>query len=216
MIRFEHVFLSFNNTPLLRDFNLTVKEGEKVAISAPSGWGKTTLLKLLLGYVVPDQGKVLFNNMEVNWKAGWQVRRMVSYVPQNTDLGDGSVSSVMLSVFNLKANTETLSGFSGDEPSRGPLRKYLSLLGLEEEVLDMDFQTLSGGEKQRIALIVALMLNRKVFLLDEATAALDEEMKGRVVDLFASRKEWTVLVTAHDPEWKRRKEFRTVAVGGCQ
>ena len=62
---------------------------------------------------------------------------------------------------------------------------------------------LSGGEKQRIGILIALMLGRDIFLLDEATSALDSELKKRVVDNFLKHEDWTVFIISHDKEWER-------------
>ena len=72
---------------------------------------------------------------------------------------------------------------------------------------------MSGGEKQRFALIAGLLLGRKIFLLDEVTSSLDRDMKKKVVDFFADQTDWTVLAVSHDTVWQSREEFRTIPIG---
>ena len=75
-------------------------------------------------------------------------------------------------------------------------------LGLEDDILDKNFQELSGGEKQRIGILIALLLNRDIYLLDEVTSALDVNLKKTVADYFLARENWTLLVISHDREWE--------------
>jgi putative ABC transport system ATP-binding protein len=83
------------------------------------------------------------------------------------------------------------------------LRVFMRELGLEDDILDKNFQELSGGEKQRIGILIALLLNRDIYLLDEVTSALDVNLKKTVADYFLAREDWTLLVISHDLEWER-------------
>ena len=95
----------------------------------------------------------------------------------------------------------------------GTLAEYLRQFQLDPAILRKDFSSLSGGEKQRVMLIAGLLMNRNVFLLDEITASLDVELRKQVVDLFASRGDWTVLAVSHDAVWNTRPEYKTIPVG---
>jgi putative ABC transport system ATP-binding protein len=81
------------------------------------------------------------------------------------------------------------------------------------KILKEDYVNLSGGEKQRIALIVALLLKRDIFLLDEATSSLDRELKLRVIDFFTHRPEWTVLSISHDQDWLTARGLTVLKAG---
>ena len=83
------------------------------------------------------------------------------------------------------------------------LRVFMRELGLEDDILDKNFQELSGGEKQRIGILISLLLNRDIYLLDEVTSALDVNLKKTVADYFLAREDWTLLVISHDLEWER-------------
>jgi len=68
-------------------------------------------------------------------------------------------------------------------------------------VLRKDTSELSGGEKQRLAIIVSILLERKVFLLDEVTSSLDKQLKKKVINYFIERDDWTIVAISHDPGW---------------
>lgn len=76
-------------------------------------------------------------------------------------------------------------------------------LELEKDILEKDFENLSGGEKQRIGILIALLLEREIFLLDEATSALDAGLKKKVGELFLKHSQWTLFVISHYREWER-------------
>jgi putative ABC transport system ATP-binding protein len=83
------------------------------------------------------------------------------------------------------------------------LRVFMRELELEYDILDKNFQELSGGEKQRIGILITLLLNRDIYLLDEITSALDVNLKKKVADYFLAREDWIILVISHDREWYR-------------
>lgn len=157
--------------------------------------GKSTLLRLLLGFERADSGQVFFRGREVDEESVWAVRREVAYVPQRVPLESGTSMTVRAAVegmLNLSANRVVLSP------------KVFAELGLEGGVFEQDVAALSGGERQRVGLAVGLLLGRKVHLLDEPTAALDEASRKRVVERFLSLPpDCTVVVVAHDEVWSK-------------
>lgn len=193
---YESVCVSFAEKPVIRDFSLMVPGGGKLLISGKSGSGKTTLLRLLLGFARPDTGMVRFGGGPVTPRTVWTVRRRIAYVPQGLNMGNGPVHEILTRLFSFKANAHL--HFHREDAA--PL---LTFLELDDSILDEQYESLSGGEKQRVAILAALLLKRSVFLLDEATSALDEELKEKIVDLFMSNPEWTVLAVSHDPAWRR-------------
>ncbi len=189
-IEWRGVNLRFGERMVLEDFSLTIGVGERVVIRGASGRGKTSLFRLLLGFERAAGGEVFFRGRRVNAASVWEVRREVAYVPQRVPLRSGTVRAAVESVLRFRANQVELRPEVFEE------------LGLDGGILEQDVAGLSGGERQRVGLAIGLSLGRKVFLLDEPTAALDETSRARVVARFRSLPtDCTVVVIAHDEAW---------------
>lgn len=195
LIKYENIGISFENRKILSGFNLTVKKNQKILLRGKSGTGKTTLLKILLGFTKPLEGTIYFKNRVIDSKTCWEARKEIAYVVQDTDLGEGKVKILLDDVFSYRANKEKLD--------HEKLRVFMRELELEDDILEKDFQELSGGEKQRIGILIALLLNRNIYLLDEVTSALDAKLKKKIADYFLARENWTLLIVSHDREWER-------------
>lgn len=178
---------------VLRGFSLALGPGEKALLTGPSGCGKSTVLRCFLGFVVPEAGSVHIEDKELTPVSVWPLRRRIAYVAQEPDLGTGTAMEALERPFHYRANAAL----------RGNLDRVLEWFErfrLGRDLLRKDVGDLSGGEKQRIALISAILLDRPVFLLDEITSALDRASQQAVSDYFRGREDATVLVVAHDPE----------------
>lgn len=195
LIEYENIGISFENRKVLSGFNLIVKKNQKVLLRGKSGTGKTTLLKMLLGFTKPSEGTIYFRNRAIDSKTCWEARKEIAYVVQDTDLGEGKVKNLLDEIFSYKANKEKLD--------YEKLQTFMRELELEDDILEKNFQKLSGGEKQRIGILIALLLNRNIYLLDEVTSALDAKLKKKVADYFLAREDWTLLIISHDREWER-------------
>jgi putative ABC transport system ATP-binding protein len=202
LLEFRSITLSFQERHVLRSFALKVHQGEKVLLFGDSGTGKSSVLKLILGFVRQDSGEILIDGRSLNARRAWEVRRRAAYVPQATDLGDGTGADLLTWMKQLHANRST---------ALEPGEALMETLKLDSELLDKPISDLSGGERQRVAIVAAVALNRRVFLLDEATASLDAGLKSAVVALFAGRQDWTVIAVSHDPVWRDSGAFRVVA-----
>lgn len=207
MITYHDVGFSAGDRKVFKGFNLEVREGEKVLIFGRSGTGKSTILKMLLGFTRPDSGRVSFEGREVDRRNVWEVRRRVAYVSQDLDMADGRVRDFLDWTFGIKANRGIVGSWER-------LRGYMEWMELGQEIIDTVMADLSGGEKQRLALAVALSLGREVFLLDEVTSAVDPRMRSRIVDLFTNLKTSTVLAVSHDETWLRAAGIRVMELRG--
>lgn len=194
MIEYDNISLSYGNKTILKDFSFKVEKGQKVALLGRSGLGKSSLFGLVLGFVEPRSGKVLFDGAVVDRHTVWDVRRRVSFVDQHVSIGDEKVSDWLVFVRGMEAN-RSLDLFDDK------VRELMAFFGLSDEMLNKHISDLSGGERQRVAIVVSVLLGRDVFLLDEVTSALDKALKKKVVAFFTAREDWTVISITHDAVW---------------
>lgn len=180
------------DSTLFSNLSLTLEPGEKVLIKAPSGFGKSTLLRCLLGFVPIRAGTVRIFGNTLTPRSAWQLRSHMAYVDQEPDLGDDTVETVFSHPFSYKRNHHL-------QLNTRRITELMNRLGLSDSLRSKKTTALSGGEKQRIALISALLLDRDILLLDEPTSALDEETSSSVARLLREMRELTILAISHDP-----------------
>ncbi|MCC5843219.1 MAG: ATP-binding cassette domain-containing protein [Verrucomicrobia bacterium] len=89
ILELENVNISFEKQPVLREFCLTLRAGERVVLRGPSGCGKSTLLRCILGFANPDTGSIRIFGEELTASSVWPLRQKLAYVPQEPELGDG-------------------------------------------------------------------------------------------------------------------------------
>ncbi len=182
--------------PLLAPLSFTVETGEFVTITGPSGVGKTTLLQLLLGFVPPSTGQMRFRNRPLGPPLLKELRRQTAVVFQEPVVNGHTIRGFLHHPFSYKQNRAAL-------PDPGRIASELAMVGLGQIDLDGPVETLSGGEKQRVALVGALLLDRPVLVLDEVTSALDGSHRDRVQKTLIERGS-TVVTVSHDPAWIER------------
>jgi ABC-type iron transport system FetAB ATPase subunit len=190
-VEIDELVLRFGVQTVFEHFSLAVQTGQKILISGYSGSGKSSLLRCLLGFVVPQQGSIKIEGTLLDGKTVWRLRKRIGYIAQEPQLGDGIVRELLQREFSWKANC--FLRYDDECTLRLCERFFLS-----GNLLDKNIQELSGGEKQRVALISAILLQRSIYLLDEATGALDADSKKAVLDYFVARPDLTVLMVSHD------------------
>ncbi|MBU1086930.1 MAG: ATP-binding cassette domain-containing protein [Candidatus Omnitrophica bacterium] len=201
MINFKKINLIYNQKKVIEQLSLNIEKGDKVAILGKSGLGKSSLFYLLLGFIAEYKGEIHFNNIPVNQKTVWDIRKQIAFIDQDVSLGQGKAIDWITSVFAFRANAE--QAFRQKQ-----MEELLEYFELSKDDLDKDTQELSGGERQRLAIITAILLNRKVFLFDEITSALDAHLKQKTVDFFIKNKEWTVIAISHDSVWLKNPKVK--------
>ena len=195
IITLEHVKKSFDGQEILKDFNLSVKEGEFLTVIGRSGCGKTTLLKLMNGLLTPDTGKVYVEGKNIAETDIISLRRRIGYVIQNRGLFPH------MTVEKNITYVPVISGKKNKKENHELALKLLKLVGLEEEKLQRYPSELSGGQQQRVGIARALAANPKILLMDEPFGALDEITRQTMQDeilRLQKELELTIIFITHD------------------
>ena len=190
ILELENIAYQANQKQILQNISFEVEEKAFLTLIGPSGAGKSTILKLIANLINPNHGKILFNGKDIMKIAPLIYRRNVSYCFQQPSLFGEKVSdnlSFPYEIRNLKVDQERVYQLLRD-------------VNLGAEYLDKDINSLSGGEKQRIALIRNLLFLPEVLLLDEVTTGLDQASKEIVHHLIEQvhRKDVTIIQVTHD------------------
>ena len=189
--------------------SFAIPAGESVAIVGPSGGGKTTLLKLLLGLLAPTDGKVLAGGIDIQKLGIDRYRKFVGTVMQDDQLFAGSIAD------NIS--------FFDPAPDHGAVERFARLAAVHDDIaaMPMAYNTLigdmgaalSGGQKQRILLARALYKQPRILFLDEATSALDVQRERAVNEAIRSL-HLTRIIIAHRPETIASADRVIVLQGG--
>ena len=187
----KDILVRFQGKTVLKGFSLQLFPGEKLVLTGESGLGKSTILRCILGFVVPDEGKIFIQKKHLTTESVWKLRTLLSYVPQEPELGNGKLDEWFTSPFSFRANI-------GLRKNLDRLPELLERFCLSADLLQKEVNALSGGEKQRAALIAAILLQRKIFLLDEPTSALDSKNAQRVLEFLFAIPDASILAVSHD------------------
>jgi len=190
MIEVDSITIAYGRQVVQKDLSLSVKRREKIAVNGSSGVGKSSVLASLLGFVVPCSGSIAVDGIPYDRRTIWDIRKLIGFVPQEPDMGEGSVKEIIERPFSYKANQHLK-----EDVDR--LRQLLDRFLLNDLSPSKDVSELSGGQRQRLSLIVALLLDRPILLLDEITSALDPKCRQAVAD-YLSQSDQTIILVTHD------------------
>ena len=166
MITFTHIYKSYNGKEIISDFNLTIESGAFLTIIGTSGSGKTTVLKMINGLVLPDKGEIRIDGKNIADENLIALRRNIGYVIQ------GNILFPHLSVAENIAYVLVLKNYPKSDISRIVAEK-LQLVNLAPELAERFPHELSGGQQQRVGIARALAANPNIILMDEPFGALD-------------------------------------------
>lgn len=180
---------------IVTNLNLRVKKGEAVAFIGTSGVGKSTLADLILGLLLPQQGAVYMDGVDITTiPEKWS--RTIGYVPQSVFLADASIKeNIAFGVSKDKIDSERIM----ETIKKAELEEFVDSLpdGLETFVGDRGIR-LSGGQRQRIAIARALYRKPEILVLDEATSALDNDTESAIMSAIDSLQgHITLIIVAH-------------------
>ncbi|MCI8666849.1 MAG: ABC transporter ATP-binding protein [Dorea sp.] len=181
----------------LNGVNISIDQGEFVAIIGTSGSGKSTLLNMLGGLDRPTSGSVRVDKFELGKLNDEDLtvfrRQRIGFIFQNYNL---------VPVLNVYENITMPIRLDGKKPDRKFLQEVISLLGLEKKIYNMP-NTLSGGQQQRVAIARALAGKPAIVLADEPTGNLDSRTSDEVIELLkvtSKKYDQTIVMITHNPE----------------
>ncbi|NPV50978.1 MAG: ABC transporter ATP-binding protein [Candidatus Methanofastidiosum sp.] len=192
IIKLEHISFDYGDHRVLEDINLTVFDDDFLGIIGPNGGGKSTLLKIILGLLIPTEGNIsLFN------KSPREGRKYVGYVPQYTLVDRNfpiNVEQVVLS--GRIGHTDFLRRYSDND--RKIAEKSMGIMGIKE-LRDAQIGKLSGGQLQRALIARALATEPKLLLLDEPTSNIDVQAETDFYDFLHELSEkMAIILVTHD------------------
>ena len=191
---------------ILEGISLSIKEGEHLTITGPSGSGKSSLLKLLAALVSPSSGQLFYQGQELGDLDPVAYRREVSYCFQQPVLFGQTVRDNVAFPFEIRQ-------IPFDQER---VLTALARLNLGPEFLEKPIKDLSGGEKQRVALVRNLLFEPKVLLLDEVSSGLDEKTKILLRTFLKDlhQEGVTLIEVTHDQQEIEAAERLVTIVGG--
>ncbi len=219
LLELKNIYKNYNqgnmDVPVLKDINLSVDEGEYIAIMGPSGSGKSTLMNIIGCIDTPTSGEYLLDGNKINEYKDKELslvrNKKIGFVFQNFNLLPrmSAFDNVALPLQYAKVNKKS---------RKEMCKKVLSMVGLEDR---MNFKPtqLSGGQKQRVAIARAMVNNPRILLADEPTGALDSKSGKQVLDLFDKLHEegvTIIMITHADDVANRAKRVVRIIDGELQ
>ena len=222
IVRYRNVTKAFGDHVVLKELNLDIMPGEKIALIGPSGSGKTTIARLLMTLEQPTSGTI-----EVNGEMLWHMPhkgKLIAANEKHLHRMRGSIGMVFQH-FNLFPHMTILQNVMEGLVQVRKVPKpqaqeraieLLSQVGLQDHTKHYPAQ-LSGGQKQRVAIARALVMQPQIMLFDEVTSALDPELVGEVLDVIkgiASKKDTAMMLITHEMDFARDIADRVLFTDG--
>jgi len=191
-----------NAITALRDVNLQLNKGDFVVVLGANGSGKSTLLNAIAGVIIPDQGQVIIDGNDVSDLKDFERSKWIARVFQDPLAGTAADLSILdnLRLASIRTQSKKLK-FGINDKFQSQVTDAVSVLqlGLENK-LNQPVGTLSGGQRQALTLLMAVMDNASVLLMDEPTAALDPSTAARIMQLadnLVKKHNLTAMLVTH-------------------
>jgi Cu-processing system ATP-binding protein len=184
MVEIKSLEKSYGKLKVLRGVNLSIRRGSLTAILGPNASGKTTIIKSILGLVIPDKGEIIIDDNPV--KGNWMYRNSIGYMPQIARFPD---NLTIREVINM------LKDIRGSNGSADPLIELFEL----QNALNQSLRNLSGGTRQKVNAVMALMFDAPLLIMDEPTSGLDPVSLIKLKEFIMKEREngKTILLTTH-------------------
>ncbi|CCO25340.1 metal ABC transporter ATP-binding protein [Maridesulfovibrio hydrothermalis] len=195
VIKFDNVSFGYEQHKVLDDISFGIAKGDYLAVIGPNGGGKTTLLKLLLGLLKPQQGSIEVLGMPPGRHGG-----QLGYMPQYTTVSESFPITVKDAVLMGKVapGFKGVFGINFGIKAYGAVKKALERVGMLDHI-NRKVSDLSGGQKQRVFIARAIVDEPQMLLLDEPTASVDQAGKSGLYCLLRElNKDMTVIMVSHD------------------
>lgn len=205
-IKFQNVFYRDGENTILSNLSVDIEKGDYISIMGPSGSGKSTFLKLCCHLISPTEGKILFNDNDVMQQDPIELRKKICYCFQTPVLFGETVEDNISFAYSIRRQAI----------DRERIASLFSKFHMNPDYMKHDVKTLSGGEKQRIALIRTLLFKPDVLLLDEVTSALDADNTLIVENAIQTmnREGITVLWVTHNSEQGKKYADKLLTIEG--
>lgn len=207
ILELKNITYSIKGKDILKNISLSIEKGSFLTISGPSGSGKSTLLKIIASIASPTSGTISYKDKLIDDYQITDYRKEVSYSFQNASLFGETVKENLAFPFEIR----------GEEFNQQHVMEALKMVQLPESYLDKKVTILSGGEKQRIALIRNIIFLPEILLLDEVTSALDVENRriiGKAIRQLNKEKGITVLWVTHNEEEIQESDYKIEIING--
>lgn len=194
-IEFKHVKKVYGEKVIIDDFNLKITPGEFLTVVGSSGCGKTTILKMINGLIIPDEGQVLVHDQCTQAVDLIELRRGIGYAIQ------GSVLFPHMTVAQNIAYVPNLLNKNDKKRTYEALSKWMKIVGLDEELIHRYPSELSGGQQQRVGIARALAASPDILLMDEPFGAVDEITQSTLQDEILRihhQENITIIFVTHD------------------
>jgi putative ABC transport system ATP-binding protein len=204
LLEFRNVSYSNDNKSILKDLTVRIDSGDFISIVGPSGSGKSTFLKLCCNLISPSHGNIFFKERPITELSPMELRKNISYCFQTPYLFNDTVLD----------NIEFPYSIRNMEVDNEKVLDLLTLFNLDKEYIKKEVKNLSGGEKQRIALIRTLLFPPEILLLDEITSALDNNNTLIVENVIKSLndKDITILWVTHNQEQSKKYANKVITL----
>ena len=195
-IRLKNIYFRYSQKKnIIKNLNLTIRKNDKICIFGPSGSGKTTLSNIILGFLKPTSGKIIYNNDEsINFEDAVNRNNIFGYVSQKVYLQNETIKENILfgSKFIIKKFNKAIEISGLKEIISKQLKNFINKKAGDKG------DSISGGQSQRVAISRAVYHNAEILVFDEPTSNLDDASSQKIISLIKRSKQYTFIIVSHD------------------